>query len=182
MVELYKGKESIFKKPMPKLRKPSFKYPRTCHLNRLHKKPSSTPAYKKNPDKWVKYSLKSTSDVTNESNTATAFSFLNEIAKRKKLKQEGDIEEPQACSSDGKIFFKKPNASKKLGETASESEKKKMYRDGKLCMPAFDFGCNIPSKATKKGRKSSSDQSGSSAKTNSLNFLSHLKDDENNTE
>lgn len=57
-----KGEESMFKRPMPKL-KHSTHRPRKQFIHPNNKQ-SHIPDFKKNPQKWVKYSLASTSEVT----------------------------------------------------------------------------------------------------------------------
>lgn len=56
-----KGEESLFKRPMPKLRHSSHR-PRKQFIQT--NKQAHIPDFKKNPQKWVKYSLASTSEVT----------------------------------------------------------------------------------------------------------------------
>lgn len=137
-VTLYKGEESMFKRPMPKLRKSSHPPPRR-QLKQANK--FRVPDHKKNPHKWVKYNLATTAEVTEKSNSAAAFSFLRELEERKRKHDECD--EPTQDNNDGKIVFKKPKASE------AESKKGKTYRDGKLCMPAFEFGSQRPKESKK---------------------------------
>lgn len=161
-VTIYKGEESMFKRPMPKLRKPSYQPRRNMNSNKTH-----TPDHKKNPHRWVKYNLSSTTEVTDKSNTAAALSFLRELEERKR-KLEAVEEEP--TDSSGKIVFKKPKT------TEEHSKKTKTYRDGKLCMPAFEFG----SKKLKETKtKSNKDGMGASShKKKMQRCLSHLEDEE----
>ena len=60
------------------------------------------PDFKKNPDKWTKYSLEDVDNVTERSNTAAALQFLQTI-KEKKM----DVDEPVADLSQ-KLVFKRP--------------------------------------------------------------------------
>jgi len=133
----FKGEESIFKRPMPKLKRPSHKPRKNYHPNSNRMK---VPDHKKNPEKWIRYSLESTSDVTNKSNSAAALSFLREIADRKRKSE--NVEEEETAPG-GKILFKKPK------NKEDKSQASRTYRDGKLCMPAFEFG----SKKTKSAKK-----------------------------
>ena len=57
----FKGEESMFKRPMPKLKRPSHG-PRKQFIR--PSRHSQVPDFKKNPQKWVKYNLASTSEVT----------------------------------------------------------------------------------------------------------------------
>ncbi|KZS07081.1 Uncharacterized protein APZ42_029265 [Daphnia magna] len=158
-VTSYKGEESMFKRPMPKLKKSSHA-PRRCqYLNK-----TITPDHKRNPHKWVKYSLATTSDVTDKSNTAAALSFLKGLEKRKHS-LEDEIPEPVDT---GKIVFKKPRTCEK------RSEKSKTYRDGKLCMPAFEFGTKR-AKENKKETRMKGENSSQKAKVQSC--LSHLEEE-----
>ncbi len=158
-VTIYKGEESMFKRPMPKLKKSSYVPRRHPNQNRFH-----TPDHKKNPHKWVKYNLAATSDVTDKSNTAAALSFLRELEERKR---KAEPEEPVDPS--GKIVFKKPKSFEE------RKEENRTYRDGKLCMPAFEFGSK-KIKESKKPRKA--DMEGSSQKKKMQRCLSHLKEDD----
>ena len=186
-----KGQESMFKKPMPKLRNPTHR-PRKQFIH--PSKQSHIPDFKKNPQKWVKYSLASTSEVTgikvyifffkiinmlrikptknqifvyllftDKSNTAAALSFLKEIEERKrKHEPEEDAPDPS-----GKVVFKKPRARQ---DGASNT---KTYREGKLCMPAFEFGSSKKTRSNK-GKESS----GSSSRKQSERTLSHLENED----
>jgi hypothetical protein len=161
-VTIYKGEESMFKRPMPKLKKSSYAPRRQHHLNR-----TNTPDHKKNPHKWVKYNLATTSDVTDKSNTTAALSFLRDLEERKRKLE--NVEEPADAS--GKIVFKKPKTFQ------DKSEKGKTYRDGKLCMPAFEFGSR--SKKQKESKKKMTPKiEVSSQKTKIQSCLSHLEEKE----
>ncbi|XP_057367598.1 U5 small nuclear ribonucleoprotein TSSC4-like [Daphnia carinata] len=162
-VTSYKGEESMFKRPMPKLKKSSHAPRRYQYLNK-----TNTPDHKRNPHKWVKYSLATTSDVTDKSNTAAALSFLKDLEKRKHS-LEDEIPEPVDT---GKIVFKKPRTCERTCDR--RAEKSKTYRDGKLCMPAFEFGFKR-AKETKKEKKVKGENSSQKAKVQSC--LSHLEEE-----
>jgi len=136
IVASYKGEESIFKRPMPKLKRPSHRPRKQSYPNRM-----VVPDHKKNPQKWVKYSLASTSDVTDKSNSAAAFSFLREIEERKRKSEAPDDDSDDVA---GKIIFKKPR------NKEDDSQGAKTFRDRKLLMPTFEFGAKKPSKSGKK--------------------------------
>lgn len=161
-VTIYKGEESMFKRPMPKLKKSSYPPRRQHHLNR-----TNTPDHKKNPHKWVKYNLAATSDVTDKSNTAAALSFLRDLEDRKRKLE--DVDEPADTS--GKIVFKKPKTFE------GRSEKGKTYRDGKLVMPAFEFGSGSK-KQKESRRKLKASIEGSSQTTKIQSCLSHLEEED----
>lgn len=164
-VTIYKGEESMFKRPMPKLKKPSHPPRRNLNTNKMH-----TPDHKKNPHKWVKYNLSSTTEVTDKSNTAAALSFLRELEDRKRKLEPEDVE---PTDSSGKIVFKKPKT------TDQRSTKNKTYRDGKLCMPAFEFGSKKPkdNKSKKQTAKTGMDSS-SHKKQRCLSHLDEEEDEE----
>jgi hypothetical protein len=90
-VKKYKGEESIFKKP--DVPPPRFKN-------------KGVPDYHRNPHKWIKYSLADVSqeDMSDQSNTAAALSFLKEMQERKSQEEMevDDITQPL-------IIFKHPN-------------------------------------------------------------------------
>lgn len=165
-VTIYKGEEGMFKRPMPKLKKSSYAPRRQHHLNK-----TDTPDHKKNPHKWVKYNLATTSDVTDKSNTAAALSFLRDLEERKRKLD--NVDEP--IDTSGKIVFKKPRTFKET------SEKGKTYRDGKLCMPAFEFGSG--SKKQKESKKKMTTRiEVLSQKTKIPSCLSHLEEEEEGEE
>ncbi|XP_053971323.1 protein TSSC4 [Hylaeus anthracinus] len=76
----FRGKESIFKRP---------EGPAPRAVNR------SVPDYHKHPHKWMKYSLDDVSndDMTEQSNTTAALSFLNELKARRSMEQIEGTEE-----------------------------------------------------------------------------------------
>ncbi|XP_076246484.1 uncharacterized protein LOC143186658 [Calliopsis andreniformis] len=156
----FSGKESIFKRPeIPVLR--------TARR--------TIPDYHRNPHKWVKYSLDDVSneDLTDESNTRAALSFLKELKKRKSLQRvketkKMDIDEiaqtEQEQEQDKLTFksrtvktatgirFKKPE--NELEETQNtpvviDPENKPMFRNSKVIMPEYIVG----QKQKKKNKK-----------------------------
>ena len=152
----YKGEESIFKRPMPKLKRPSHR-PRKQSLP-LKKMPAD---HGRNPQKWIKYSLASTSEMTDRSNTAAAFSFLREMEERKA--KEAQQQEEQLDGN--KVVFKKPKTREDQASSSSRG-----YRDGKLLMPAFEFG------SKKAGHKKKSKQAESTGSAGRTMTLQHLAD------
>ena len=161
-ISSYKGEESMFKQPMPKLKKPSYK-PRTQSFPMRSK--HRVPDHKKNPQKWTKYSLASTSDITEKSNSAAAFSFLREIEERKRKENAG--QEEDIGDEEGKVVFKKPKAK------IEQNQEGKTYRDGKLVMPAFEFGAKKGSKHKSKDSVPST----SKRQNTQAAILSHLEED-----
>ena len=74
------------------------------------------PDHVKNPEKYTKYSLKDVPEVSNKSNSAAAFDFLQ------KLKQRNQEEEEPAADLSQKIVFKKKEKKiPKINEEQSEA-------------------------------------------------------------
>jgi len=159
----FKGEESIFKRPMPKLKKSSHRPRRQFYP---YNNKTKVPDYKKNPEKWIKYSLESTSDMTDKSNSAAAFSFLREIEERKR--KNSNIEDEETTTS-GKILFKKPK------NKEDKSQANRTYRDGKLCMPAFEFG-------SKKSKSVKRVKDKATTKKTQERTLAHLTEEEDDCE
>ncbi|KOX77471.1 hypothetical protein WN51_09795 [Melipona quadrifasciata] len=145
----FRGKESIFKRPEGPA-------PRALSRN--------IPDFHKNPHKWKKYSLDDVSndDMTEESNTRAALSFLKELKARKSLeKVQESMEMDVDQSSSGKrsqakitfkskkqktsedVEFKKPrNNADKTGNTpvVIETDNKPVFRSSKIIMPEYVVG------------------------------------------
>ena len=51
------------------------------------------PDFMKNPEKWQRYSLEDVKDVTEASNSAAAFAFLDDLKKRKERKTDDDVDD-----------------------------------------------------------------------------------------
>ncbi|XP_011501037.1 PREDICTED: uncharacterized protein LOC105364724 [Ceratosolen solmsi marchali] len=64
----FRGRQSLFKRPEGPAPRSKFRI---------------IPDYRKNPTKWTCYSLDNVSDISNETNSETAFLFLNELRQRK---------------------------------------------------------------------------------------------------
>lgn len=134
----FSGKESIFKRPEGPA-------PRGLMRN--------IPDFRKNPHKWVRYSLDDVSneDMSDKSNSQAAHTFLRELKARKSLDSSDKMEvednseknrlrEEPHCS---KILFKKPKRQDK-GESSSaaveDKDDKAFYRSSKLVMPEYVVG------------------------------------------
>lgn len=144
----FRGKESIFKRP---------EGPAPRALNR------SIPDYHKNPHKWMKYSLDDVSndDMTEQSNTRAALSFLNELRARRSVEQTEDIEKMDLSElptekEQSKIVFKSRNIKatsevqfKKPENDTEETfsrpvivdhDDKPVFRSSKIIMPEYVVG------------------------------------------
>jgi hypothetical protein len=131
----YRGKESIFKRPDAP--PPRFKN-------------KNVPDYHRNPHKWIKYSLGDVSqeDMSDQSNTAAALSFLKEMKERKRPNEmEVDDIVPD------QITFKEPvsvggvlsqQGTSRIfagtrGDSANE-DAKACFQSSKLIMPEYIIG------------------------------------------
>lgn len=128
----FRGKESIFKRP---------EAPPPARVKR------DIPDHKRNPHKWTKYSLSDVSpeDMSDQSNTTAALSFMKELKSRKELMGSMDIDD-----SNAQILFKCPT---KFGLSSNEPKFVKTessdfptqdegpcFRSSKLIMPEYVVG------------------------------------------
>ncbi|KAH8305235.1 hypothetical protein KR018_006111 [Drosophila ironensis] len=149
-----RGKESIFKKP-------------ELPIGRCLK-PRKTPDYQVNPHKWKKYSLADV-DISDQSNSAAALSFLRQIDAQK----EAEAEEVAG----GKIEFKKTSKlSRNLKQLQQQEEadtelEKPQLRGSKLVMPEYVIG-QKPSRQRKSKPKANQSRASGTLQ------LSHLAEDE----
>ena len=138
------------------------------------------PDFKKNPDKWTKYSLEDVENVTERSNSTAALQFLQTLKKNKM-----DVDEPAADLS-LKPVFKRPSkktsrtdpATEEVGiaETItpeiSESFAKPTFVGSKQVLPEYVVGA----KPVKK--KGAVKPIGTQSSKSSELKLSHLDDEE----
>ncbi|XP_020816643.1 protein TSSC4 [Drosophila serrata] len=157
-----RGKESIFKKP-------------ELPIGRCLK-PRKTPDYQINPHKWKKYSLADV-DISDQSNSAAALSFLREMDAQRDAEGADD----DSMNAGGKIEFKKTsklnrNLKKLQAEEVNDVEvDKPQLRGSKLVMPEYVIG----QKAQKqKKSKPKSNQSRAAGKLQ----LSHLAEEDEQDE
>ncbi|KAJ9594997.1 hypothetical protein L9F63_013719 [Diploptera punctata] len=143
----FRGKESIFKKP-------------DVQPYRFKDK-DNIPDHRKNPHKWIKYSLADVSqdDMSDRSNTAAALSFLKEMEQRK------ESIEMQVEILPSEITFKQPRNKSKLlvhhdstvnivAESSNmiDEDEKPSFRSTKLVMPEYVVGMT-KKKEKKKSQK-----------------------------
>jgi hypothetical protein len=153
----FRGKESIFKRPDAP--PPRFKN-------------KGVPDYHRHPHKWIRYSLGDVSqeDMSDQSNTAAALSFLKEMQERKRHEEmEVDDNAPKEMqkrkrheemevegNAPNQITFKQPvNKTKMLlqhdtslcifsgmtsGENATGEDAKPSFRSSKIIMPEYVVG------------------------------------------
>lgn len=146
----FRGRQSLFKRPEGPA-------PRSNIL--------TIPDYRRNPKKWTCYSLDDVSEMSNESNSKAAFSFLDELKQRKrrepkttddrirkKLRAHREIMDVDAGTSqadddmemeerfipDDKtvISFKKPEKR----EESFKLDPKPEFRNNKIIMPEYEVG------------------------------------------
>lgn len=122
----FRGKESIFKRP---------EAPPPARFLR------NVPDYRRNPQKWTKYTLSDVSqdDMSDQSNTAAAMSFLRELKAKKKSEQMAMDTEVKA------ITFKKPSSFIPNSVPTDDQDNKDKYetpsfRSSKLIMPEYVIG------------------------------------------
>lgn len=163
----FRGKESIFKKPIDL--PPRFRV-------------RDIPDHQRNPHKWVKYTLGDVSpdDMTNQSNTAAALSFLRELEERKRKEIPDDNKEEVR-----RIIFKpshqltkrthEPVVEETSNADRTECLKTSVFRSSKLVMPEYVVGMEKKSKP-KKIRKDNSQST--PRKEVALNHLYDNEDDE----
>ncbi|XP_067004772.2 U5 small nuclear ribonucleoprotein TSSC4 [Anabrus simplex] len=149
----FRGKESIFKRP--EAPPPRFNV-------------RNIPDYRRNPQKWTKYSLGDVSqeDMSEKSNTAAALSFLRELEARKSV-------EPMEEDHKSHIIFKPTKKVAVEDGISSSDAAKSSFRSTKLIMPEYVVG-QEKKKAKKNVKKlpSENDKSSKSIK------LSHLEEEE----
>ncbi|KAH8415655.1 hypothetical protein KR222_007393 [Zaprionus bogoriensis] len=132
-----RGKESIFKKP-------------ELPIGRCLK-PRKTPDYQVNPHKWKKYSL-SDVDISDQTNSAAALSFLRQMDAQREA---DDNDEREECSASPKIEFKqKSKLNRNLKQLRQHEVQdaeldKPQLRGSKLVMPEYVIGqkCHKRSKS-----------------------------------
>lgn len=145
----FRGRQSIFKRP-------DAPAPRT-NLRTI-------PDYHLNPKKWTCYSLDDVKDMSNESNSQAAFSFLKELKNQKKqntkqnLKlcaESMEVDEVQNTSkksediSKSGISFSKPIRK----ELSIQLNSKPEFRNNKIIMPEYEVGIRKESKKKNNQRK-----------------------------
>ncbi|XP_043261566.1 uncharacterized protein LOC122402661 [Colletes gigas] len=180
----FRGKESIFKRP---------EGPAPRAVNR------SVPDYHRNPHKWMRYSLDDVSndDMTEQSNTRAALSFLKELKARRSLKQidgerEMDVDEIASTGNDqtktgftskkvkaiSDIEFKKPerDAVETLNTSiVIEHNDKPVFRSSKIIMPEYVVG----QKQKKKNKKEKRLEKVDRLKQLKLGHLEEFDEDDN---
>ncbi|KAH8302941.1 hypothetical protein KR044_012254 [Drosophila immigrans] len=160
-----RGKESIFKKPeMPLAR---------CL------KPRKTPDYQVNPHKWKKYSL-SDVDISDQTNSAAALSFLREMDAQRETEAEDSEQRDDAAGAGHKIEFKKKSKLnrnlKQLTQTEVEDVEldKPQLRGSKLVMPEYVIG----QKSSKKSKKQQNSSQSRAAGKLQLSHLEEIEEDD----
>ncbi|EAT41642.1 AAEL006755-PA [Aedes aegypti] len=163
-IRKFRGKESIFKRPAAPISK-------CLPMSRV-------PDFKKNPQKWTKYSLEDV-DISDRSNTAAAFSFLREMENKKQDQPslEATGSESATHGFRGKVKF---NRSIKLKsqleeeqETPPTEEEKPKVKSTKVVMPEYVIGQKVKKpKPVKLGMASSKRDRSKELK------LDHLMDEE----
>ncbi|XP_054286955.1 protein TSSC4-like [Macrosteles quadrilineatus] len=128
----FRGQESIFKRP------------EAPAPSRFQK---NLPDFLRRPDKWTKYTLSDVSqdDMSDQSNTAAAMSFLREL-RAKKESQDMDVDSEKLS----KPTFKKTQRKREVSEDKSSSQ---IFRSSKVVMPEYVVGEKKPSSSKKQKAK-----------------------------
>ncbi|EZA60280.1 hypothetical protein DMN91_011157 [Ooceraea biroi] len=149
----FRGKESIFSRPegpAPRAR---------C---------KNIPDFRKNPRKWTRYSLDDVSneDMTEQSNTQAALSFLKELKARKKkeeadhCREKMDVESEETRfksrkhTSTSEVMFKKPQATPTPEDSEAvvvEPDDRPVFKSSKIILPEYQVG-QRPKKVCKQNR------------------------------
>lgn len=180
----FRGRESIFKRP---------EGPAPRALNR------NIPDFRRNPHKWRKYSLDdvSNNDMTEQSNTRAALSFLKELKARRLVhnvdESEGmNIDEPGSVEQKSKkigfkakklhtasnVEFRKPET--EIDEMNDvqviiEHNDKPIFRSSKIIMPEYVVG----QKQKKKNKKEKSTIKVDRSKQLKLDHLNEPDEEDN---
>ncbi|EDW73183.1 uncharacterized protein Dwil_GK17414 [Drosophila willistoni] len=162
-----RGKESIFKKP-------------ELPIGRCLK-PRKTPDYQVNPHKWKKYSL-SDVDISEQTNSAAALSFLREMDAQRETDTIGQDDDELASSTGHKIEFKKKSKLnrnlKKLqsDETEDVSVDKPQLRGSKLIMPEYVIGQRAAPKQKRSKPKAGQNRAAGTLQLSHLDELDEIDD------
>ncbi|XP_063242941.1 U5 small nuclear ribonucleoprotein TSSC4 [Bacillus rossius redtenbacheri] len=152
----FRGKESIFKEP-------GDPPPRARARD-------DVPDHHRNPHRWVRYSLGDVSqeDMSDQSNTAAALSFLRELELRKELLAGGDMMD---CDPPGPapVVFKRPAQRGGDAPGCEGPADRAVFKSSKLVMPEYVVGRD------KKERKSRGAQPASKYDKSKEIKLQHLQ-------
>ena len=144
----FRGRQSIFKRPEAPAPRSNIR---------------TIPDYRVNPKKWTHYCLDDTPEMSNESNTAAAFSFLKEIEERKRRgfnkrairNRSAEVEEMDVvmgCSTEDKdtdntqqfnlnVHSKNVHTFKSMQKKVScQTRSKPKYENNKVVMPEYEMG------------------------------------------
>ncbi len=123
------------------------------------------PDFRKNPDKYTKYSLRDTDLLDNASNSQAAFAFLRELDERKRGEEKGEGDRSPADLQAAKFTFRKP--ARKRGADKEEEDKE----------GGGSKGSDGGKKESEKGPPKKAKKSGGGGM-----MLSHLMDEEEEEE
>ncbi|XP_052897242.1 protein TSSC4 [Anopheles moucheti] len=150
-VDRYQGRESIFKRPNAPIGQ--------C----LKRSTAHLPDYKRNPHKWIKYSLEDV-DTSDRSNMAAAFSFLKQMEEqREAAENEMDDGNQQHSSTQACRSIVRFNRSVRLRGQLNEAdepvetpvEDRPQFNGRRVLMPEYVVGQKDPKRAkrTKNARQ-----------------------------
>ncbi|XP_049290846.1 uncharacterized protein LOC125767917 [Anopheles funestus] len=170
-VDRYQGRESIFKRPNAPIGQ--------C----LKRSTTHLPGYKRNPHKWIKYSLEDV-DTSDRSNMAAAFSFLKQMEEQREAAEsemgDGNQQDSSAQPCRSIVRF---NRSVRLRGQLNEAdepletpvEDRPQFNGRRVLMPEYVVGQKDPKRA--KRAKNARKAVATSGKGNELQ-LDHLIEEE----
>uniref|UniRef100_A0A182N939 U5 small nuclear ribonucleoprotein TSSC4 n=1 Tax=Anopheles dirus TaxID=7168 RepID=A0A182N939_9DIPT len=169
-VDRYLGRESIFKRP-------------NAPIGQCLKR-SNLPDYKRNPHKWIKYTLEDV-DTSDRSNTAAAFTFLKQMEEQREATAET---QDDGAEREGQLQVVRFNRSVRLRSQLREAdepvetptEDRPQFNGRRVLMPEYVVGQKDPKrvKRTKDQRKAGSVVAGKGAELH----LDHLMEEEEQDE
>ncbi|KFB48193.1 AGAP005409-PA-like protein [Anopheles sinensis] len=147
-VDRYRGRESIFKRPNAPIGQ--------C-LKRTH-----VPDYKRNPHKWIKYTLEDV-DTSDRTNMAAAFSFLKQMEEQREASLQDETDQQNSTQSQpgtGCRALVRFNRSVRLREQLQEAddpvetpaEERPQFNGRRVLMPEYVVGQRDPKKVKRTKR------------------------------
>uniref|UniRef100_A0A182WLS7 U5 small nuclear ribonucleoprotein TSSC4 n=1 Tax=Anopheles minimus TaxID=112268 RepID=A0A182WLS7_9DIPT len=170
-VDRYQGRESIFKRPNAPIRQ--------C----LKRSTTLLPDYKRNPNKWIKYSLEDV-DTSDRSNMAAAFSFLRQMEEQREAveNEQGDGNGQDTATQPCKSIVRFNRSVRLRGqlEEADEPvetpvEDRPQFNGRRVLMPEYVVGQKDPKRAK---RTSNPRKPAATTSTGTALQLDHLVEEE----
>ncbi|XP_050075495.1 uncharacterized protein LOC126562934 [Anopheles maculipalpis] len=141
VVDRYLGRESIFKRP-------------NAPIGRCLKR-ANLPGYKRNPHKWIKYSLEDV-DTSDRSNMTAAFSFLKQMEEQRESAENSSGDANPLNSTDQPCrsivrFNRSVRLRSQLDEAdepvETPAEDRPQFNGRRVLMPEYVVGQKVPKRA-----------------------------------